>query len=92
MRKLLMLVPAALVVMLASCAHRSVQYTLTKTFSTQNQIDLEQQRLTNTEGVNKAIINISSGDVVTLELYVDKNNPRNALAAAADLGYRLVHN
>lgn len=93
MRKSLILIPAALIALvLASCTRSSVQYSFTKTFSSQQKIDAERQQLIDTEGVNKAIINISSGDVVTLDLYVDKHDPQNALGVAAELGYVLVRN
>lgn len=93
MRKSLLLLPVACgLALLASCATRSVHYTLTKTFVSQSQMFNDTQLLNNTLGVNKVITNASSGNVVTMDLYLDESNPRNGLAVASDLGYQLVKN
>ncbi len=94
MRKSLLLLPAALgALLLAGCSSsRNVHYTLTKTYVSQNQVFADQKELNGTSGVDKVITNVSSGNVVTLDLYLIESNPQPGLETASGLGYQLVKN
>ncbi len=83
---------ASSLLLLAGCASRSMQYTLTKADVTQSQLIQDEKVLRDTSGVQKVIPHHDSGNGVTLELYLEEDNTTKGLQAATDLGYRQVRN
>lgn len=83
---------ASSLLLLAGCASRNVEYTLTKADVTQSQLIQDEKVLRDTSGVEKVITRHDSANGVTLELYLEEDNTTKGLQAATDLGYQRVRN
>jgi hypothetical protein len=69
-----------------------VVYTLTKPNVSQAQQIQDEKLLRDTSGVRNVLPRHDSTNTVTLELYLDQDNPEQGLQVATDLGYQRVRN
>ena len=88
----LLALAGGLVLSLAACAARQVQYTLTKNDVTQSQLIQDQKLLRETGGVRQVQTVHEANNTVRMVLFLDETNATKGLQTATDLGYQQVRN
>ena len=82
----------SLMSLLAACASREVQYTLTKNDVTQSQLIQDEKLLRGTGGVRQVQTVHEMNNSVRMVLFLDESNATKGLQRATDLGYQQVRN
>lgn len=78
--------------LLAACASRQVQYTLTKSNVSQSQRIQDEKLLRETGGVRQVQTVQDANNAVRMVLFLDETNATKGLQTATDLGYQQVRN
>ena len=82
----------SLMSVLAACASRQVQYTLTKSNVSQSQRIQDEKLLRETGGVRQVQTVQDANNAVRMVLFLDETNATKGLQTATDLGYQQVRN
>lgn len=82
----------SLMLVLAACASRQVEYTLTKSNVSQSQRIQDEKLLRETGGVRQVQTVQDANNAVRMVLFLDEKNAIKGLQTATDLGYQQVRN